>query len=90
MLFSIWPSPSYATALKCSLQFRGACLSPTSDTSSASAWLRVRFSIPQQPAADRRPCLMQDPIYRLDVVGGAQGCYQVPGISRLPSTNPPR
>lgn len=42
------------------------------------------------PAAARRPCLMQDPIYRLDVVGAAQGYYQVPGISRLPSANPPR
>jgi hypothetical protein len=41
------------------------------------------------PAADRRPCLMQDPIYRLDVVGGAQGYYQIPGLSRLPSANPP-
>jgi len=39
------------------------------------------------PAADRRPCLMQDPIYRLDVVGAAQGYYQVPGISVLPSAS---
>ena len=41
------------------------------------------------PAADRRPCLMQDPIYRLDAAGGAQGYYQIPGLSRLPSANPP-
>lgn len=42
------------------------------------------------PANNRRPCLMQDPIYRLDVVGGALSYYQVPGINRLPSANPPR
>jgi len=39
------------------------------------------------PAADRRMTLLRDPIYRLDVVGGAQGYYQVPGISRLPSAS---
>lgn len=37
------------------------------------------------PAADRRKCLMQDPIYRLDVVGAAQAYFQIPGISVLPS-----
>jgi rhamnogalacturonan endolyase len=37
------------------------------------------------PAADRRVCLMQDPIYRLDVAGAAQGYFQVPGLTRLPS-----
>jgi len=30
---------------------------------------------------------MQDSIYRLDVVVGAQGYYQIPGLSRLPSAN---
>ena len=33
------------------------------------------------PAADRRPCLMQDPLYRMDVVGAAMGYYQVPMTS---------
>ncbi|MFA6564816.1 MAG: silent information regulator protein Sir2 [Verrucomicrobiia bacterium] len=42
------------------------------------------------PAADRRVTLLRDPIYRIDVTGGAQGYYQVPGLSRLPSANPPR
>jgi rhamnogalacturonan endolyase len=39
------------------------------------------------PASDRRICLMQDPIYRLDVAGAAQGYFQVPGLTRLPSAN---
>lgn len=39
------------------------------------------------PAADRRMTLLRDPIYRIDVTGGAQGYYQVPGISRLPSAS---
>ena len=33
------------------------------------------------PAADRRACLMQDPLYRMDVVAGAMGYYQVPMTS---------
>jgi len=33
------------------------------------------------PATDRRPCLMQDPLYRMDVVGAAMGYYQVPMTS---------
>jgi len=33
------------------------------------------------PAADRRPCLMQDPIYRIDVIHAAMGYYQVPMTS---------
>ncbi|MBM4030543.1 MAG: silent information regulator protein Sir2 [Planctomycetes bacterium] len=33
------------------------------------------------PAADRRPCLMQDPLYRLDVAMAAMGYYQVPMLS---------
>lgn len=37
------------------------------------------------PAADRRRCLMQDPIYRNDVIGAAQAYYQIPGLSVLPS-----
>jgi rhamnogalacturonan endolyase len=39
------------------------------------------------PATDRRVCLMQDPIYRLDVAGAAQGYFQIPGLTRLPSAN---
>ncbi len=30
------------------------------------------------PAADRRPCLMQDPIYRTDVLSASMGYLQVP------------
>jgi hypothetical protein len=30
------------------------------------------------PAVDRRPCLLQDPLYRLDVAMGAMGYYQAP------------
>jgi len=33
------------------------------------------------PASDRRVCLMQDPLYRLDVVAAAMGYYQVPMTS---------
>jgi rhamnogalacturonan endolyase len=33
------------------------------------------------PAADRRACLMQDPIYRTDVAHAAMGYYQVPMLS---------
>ena len=33
------------------------------------------------PAADRRACLMQDPIYRIDVALAAMGYYQVPMLS---------
>ena len=33
------------------------------------------------PAIDRRVCLMQDPLYRLDVVVAAMGYYQVPMLS---------
>ncbi len=33
------------------------------------------------PAADRRVCLMQDPLYRMDVVVAAMGYYQVPMTS---------
>ncbi len=33
------------------------------------------------PAADRRVCLVQDPLYRMDVVCAAMGYYQVPMTS---------
>ncbi|MHC5053674.1 MAG: rhamnogalacturonan lyase family protein [Planctomycetota bacterium] len=33
------------------------------------------------PAADRRPCLMQDPLYRADVTTNAMGYFQVPMTS---------
>jgi len=33
------------------------------------------------PAADRRPCLMQDPVYRIDVAHAAMGYFQVPMTS---------
>jgi rhamnogalacturonan endolyase len=33
------------------------------------------------PAADRRVCLMQDPLYRMDVVCAAMGYFQVPMTS---------
>ncbi len=33
------------------------------------------------PAADRRPCLMQDPIYRIDVAHAAMGYFQPPMTS---------
>jgi len=33
------------------------------------------------PAADRRPCLMTDPIYRIDVAHAAMGYTQVPMLS---------
>ncbi|MBN2584797.1 MAG: silent information regulator protein Sir2 [Planctomycetes bacterium] len=33
------------------------------------------------PAVDRRACLMQDPIYRLDVAAAAMGYFQVPMTS---------
>ena len=37
------------------------------------------------PAADRRVCLLRDPIYRLDVATMSQGYYQIPALSVLPS-----
>ncbi len=33
------------------------------------------------PAVDRRACLMQDPLYRMDVVTASQGYYHVPMTS---------
>jgi rhamnogalacturonan endolyase len=42
------------------------------------------------PAENRRPCLMQDPIYRIDVAEAAQGYYCVPTLSILPSAPAPK
>ena len=41
----------------------------------------MRIYVSTLPAADRRPCLMQDPLYRMDVVVGAMGYYQAPMTS---------
>ncbi|MBN2291161.1 MAG: hypothetical protein JXM70_01975 [Pirellulales bacterium] len=38
------------------------------------------------PASDHRVCLMQDPIYRMDVVVAAMGYYQVPMLSYDPAS----
>jgi len=38
------------------------------------------------PATDRRVCLMQDPIYRMDVVAAAMGYFQVPMLSYDPAS----
>jgi rhamnogalacturonan endolyase len=37
------------------------------------------------PATDRRVCLMQDPIYRIDVAEAAQGYWCAPSLRVLPS-----
>jgi len=42
------------------------------------------------PASDRRLCLMQDPLYRMDVVCAAMGYYQVPMTSYDLATSPPK
>lgn len=41
----------------------------------------LRIYVTTIPATDRRPCLMQDPIYRTDVIHAAMGYYQVPMTS---------
>ena len=41
------------------------------------------------PAKDRRVCLIQDPIYRMDVVVAAMGYYQVPMLSYDLATKKP-
>ena len=41
----------------------------------------LRTYVTTVPARDRRPCLMQDPLYRMDVVVGAMGYYQSPMLS---------
>jgi hypothetical protein len=38
------------------------------------------------PAADRRFCLMRDPIYRMGVCGESQGYFLLPGFQSLPGT----
>ena len=49
---------------------------------SSPAWPgELRIYTTTIPAADRRVCLMQDPIYRMDVVCAAMGYYQVPMLS---------
>ena len=42
---------------------------------------QMRIYMTTIPAQDRRPCLMQDPIYRIDVAHGAMGYTQVPSLS---------
>jgi rhamnogalacturonan endolyase len=42
------------------------------------------------PATDRRPCLMRDPIYRIDVAHAAMGYFQVPMLSFDLATQTPR
>jgi rhamnogalacturonan endolyase len=46
-----------------------------------SAAGELRIYVTTLPAADRRACLMQDPIYRADVIHAAMGYYQVPMTS---------
>jgi rhamnogalacturonan endolyase len=41
----------------------------------------LRIYTTTMPATDRRVCLMQDPIYRMDVVSAAMGYFQVPMTS---------
>jgi len=41
----------------------------------------LRIHTTTVPAKDRRVCLMQDPLYRMDVVVAAMGYYQVPMTS---------
>lgn len=38
----------------------------------------LRIYVTTIQASDRRPCLLQDPLYRLDVAMGAMGYYQAP------------
>jgi len=38
------------------------------------------------PTDRRFPCLMQDPIYRIDVVHAAMGYFQVPMLSKWPGS----
>jgi ABC-type sugar transport system ATPase subunit len=42
---------------------------------------QLRIYMTTIPAADRRTCLMEDPIYRTDVTHAAMGYYQVPMTS---------
>ena len=44
----------------------------------------LRVHVSTIPATDRRPSLMDDPVYRIDVVHAAMGYHQVPTPSRAP------
>lgn len=48
----------------------------------------MRVYVTTIPAQDRRPALMTDPIYRMDVVIGAMGYYQCPLLSYDLATTP--
>lgn len=50
----------------------------------------LRIYLSTIPAADRRTCLMQDPIYRADVIHAAMGYYQVPMTSYDLASRKPR
>lgn len=50
----------------------------------------LRIYLTTIPAADRRTCLMQDPIYRADVIHAAMGYYQVPMTSYDLASRKPR
>jgi len=50
---------------------------------------QLRIYVTTIPATDRRVCLMQDPIYRIDVVCAAMGYPQVPMLSYDPATDKP-
>lgn len=50
----------------------------------------LRIYVTTIPAVDRRDCLLQDPIYRLNVVMGAMGYYQCPMLSYDMASTPPR
>jgi rhamnogalacturonan endolyase len=49
----------------------------------------MRIYLTTTPAQDRRPTLMSDLIYRMDVVIGAMGYYQCPMLSYDLATTPP-
>lgn len=50
----------------------------------------LRIYVTSIPAQDRRDCLLQDPIYRLNVVMGAMGYYQCPMLSYDMASTPAR
>jgi rhamnogalacturonan endolyase len=41
----------------------------------------MRIYVTPIPATDRRACLMQDPLYRNNIISAAMGYYQVPTLS---------
>ncbi|MBN1854628.1 MAG: hypothetical protein JW829_17990 [Pirellulales bacterium] len=49
----------------------------------------LRIYLSTIPATDRRVCLMQDPIYRTDVIHAAMGYYQNPMLSYDPASTSP-